>query len=185
VVEGAWNPAAALAACPTMPWSGNVWRIHKQKYPATDPGGSLKVTGRYHRGLDQFTSTDTWLALYVALNPETCMGELLRHFSPELYPLLNSYRLTELAVDLRSVADCRDPEVLGLSIADIVDDVDFSTTHRLGEAAYRSGSEGMLVPSATALGDNLVVFTTNLHPGSRIHVLSTREPRLYVQRSQV
>jgi hypothetical protein len=43
--------------------------------------------------------------------------------------------------------------------------------------------EGLLVRSATRLGDNLILFPDNLRAGSRIEVVPSRDPRLFVQRS--
>ncbi len=42
--------------------------------------------------------------------------------------------------------------------------------------------EGLLVPSATGLGDNLILLPQNLSAGSRIAVVSSRDPRLHVER---
>ena len=102
VPEG-WDATAALAACPVVEWEGHVWRMHKQKYSATDPGGSRMVSGRYHRGLDQFPEDQVFSALYLATSPEVCLGELYRHITPELLPSLNNYRLSKLFVRLMTV----------------------------------------------------------------------------------
>jgi hypothetical protein len=61
-----------------------------------------------------------------------------------------------------------------------VHDTDYETTQALGAAANSRGLEGLLVPSATRLGDNLIVFPHNLRSESRIDVVSSRDPRLYV-----
>src|SRR5216683_2263188 len=90
----------AIASAPTLPWTGATWRAHRRKYIATDPGGSRRVSGRYHRGLDQFPEDQIWPALYLSLSPDVCLGEVFRHISPDLLPRLNDYRLTELRVEL-------------------------------------------------------------------------------------
>ncbi len=41
-----------------------------------------------------------------------------------------------------------------------------------------------LVPSATRLGDNLVLFPRQLRPDSRVSVVSSRDPQLYVSRGE-
>lgn len=156
--------------------------MHRQKYAGNDPGGALKVSGRFHRGKDHFASNDIWPALYLTLNPETCLGELIRHVTPELLPHLNGYRISELSVSLAAVADCRDIETLGVSLDLIVRDRDYSVTQQLGAAAVAAELEGMLVPSATALGDNLIVFTTQMRESSRLTVVGSRDPRLFVNR---
>lgn len=175
-----WDAGLAVSRCPVIPWQGAAWRIHRQRYVATDPGGSLKTSGRYHRGADRFAAEATWPALYLALSPETALGELVRHITPELLPHLNGYRISELAVTLEAVVDCRDAALLGVSPAALVDDRDLETTQQIGAAAVALGFEGVLVPSATALGDNLIVFPTNLRSGSKLDVMSGRDPRLFV-----
>ena len=163
-----------------MAWHGVAWRIHRRRYAATDPGGSLKVSGRYHRGSDRFAPEATWSALYLALSPETALGELVRHITPELLPHLNGYRISELAVTLEAVVDCRDAARLGLSPAALVEDRDLETTQQIGAAVDAAGFEGLLVPSATALGGNLVVFPAQLRERSRLDIVGSRDPRLFV-----
>ncbi len=43
----------------------------------------------------------------------------------------------------------------------------------------------MLVPSATLLGDNLIVFNRNLDESSRMTVVESVDPRLYVDWTDV
>jgi hypothetical protein len=40
--------------------------------------------------------------------------------------------------------------------------------------------EGILVPSATLLGDNLILLPQNFLPITQIEVISSRDPRLFV-----
>jgi hypothetical protein len=94
-------------------------------------------------------------------------------------PSLNDYRLSELSVRVRAVLDCRDPVPLGVRFDDLVHDTDYEATQAIGAAAFADGLEGLLVHSATRLGDNLILFPDNLRPGSRIEVVSSRDPRLY------
>jgi hypothetical protein len=42
--------------------------------------------------------------------------------------------------------------------------------------------EGLIAPSATRLGDDLILFPENLRAGSRVEIVSGRDPRLYVGR---
>ena len=114
--------------------------------------------------------------------PEICLGGIYRHLTPELLPFLNDFRLSELSASLQWVADCRDPSTLGLTSRGLSHDTDYRATQALGAAAYSSGLEGLLVPSATGLGDNLILFPQNLLTASRITVVSSRDPRLYVER---
>lgn len=178
-----WDAASAVAACPVLEWEGRAWRMHKRRYAADDPGGARKVSGRYNLGLDQFPEERAFGALYLALAPETCLGEITRHIAPVGIASLNDYDLSELSVSAGKVADSRDHEPLGLCPDNLLDDFDLSVTRALGAAAFESGLEGLLVVSATRLGDNLVLFPENLRPGSYVEAVSSREPHLYVDRS--
>jgi hypothetical protein len=103
--------------------------------------------------------------------------------SPESMPRLNTYRISEIEVELEMVIDCREIAALGISLDHLLNDLDYTVSQRLGAAALAMGAEGLLVPSATRLGDNLVVFPTQLRPDSRLDVVSSRDPLLYVERS--
>ena len=98
-------------------------------------------------------------------------------------PRLNEYRLSEIAIDLSFVIDCRDLTTLGITVGDLLSDLDYSTSQHIGAAAVSLGAEGLLVPSATRLGDNLIIFPDNLRSESRLEVISSRDPVLYVERS--
>lgn len=143
----------------------------------------MRVSGRYNRGLDRFSEEESFPALYLATSSEICLGEVLRHLSPELLPTLNDFRLSELLVEVGEVLDLRNPEkALGLSLQDLVHDTDYEAPQAIGSAAQSKGLEGLLVPSATRLGDNLILLPENLRAGSRIELISSRDPRLYVER---
>ena len=139
---------------------------------------------RFRRSSNRWSapSDQCWPALYLALGPEVCLGEILRHISPELLPRLNDYRISELALDLASIVDCRNLETLGLSPEDICHDTDYRLTQALSAAVVARNAEGLLAPSCTRLGDNLILFPTKLRVDSRLVVVSSRDPRLYVPR---
>ena len=103
--------------------------------------------------------------------------------SPKSMPRLNTYRLSEIEVELSKVVDCRNITALGISLDDLLNDLDYTVSQRIGAAALAMGAEGLLVPSATWLGDNLVVFPTQLCPDSRLEIVGSRDPVLYVERS--
>lgn len=176
-----WNARASLAAIQTESWKGHAWRFHRRRYDATDSSGSRIVSGRYHRAPGEFPDNEVWAALYLALSPEVGLGEVLRHFD-ELLPQLNEYRLSELEVELSAVLDCRDALALGLATADLIRDGDFVIAQEIAAEAIVRGAEGILVPSATQMGDNLVVFPDRLTGSSRLTLVGSRDPRLYVPR---
>jgi hypothetical protein len=93
---------------------------------------------------------------------------------------LNEYRLSELEVELSVVLDCRDALALGLATADLIHHGDFLITQEIAAEAIVRGADGILVPSATQMGDNLVVFPDRLTGSSRLTLVSSRDPRLYV-----
>ena len=138
--------------------------------------------GRYHRPDNPGLGESGWQALYLALAPETCIGEILRNTPPDLMRNLNSYRLSEIEVLLVAVIDCRAVTSFGISMDNLTGDHNYETTQRIAQSAVQTSSEAILVPSATRLGDNLVIFPDNLKPGSRIEVVASRDPALYVER---
>ena len=172
----------AVASRPLGPWRGTAWRMHARRYAPLDPGGALLFSGRYHRGRDRFPPDETWPALYLALGPEICLGEVLRHLTPERLSRLNDYRLSEIALDLTATLDCRDATAFGLPHDALLHDTDHRVTQELAAAAVAHGVEGLPVPSATLLGDNLVVFPASLGSGSRLEAVAARDPRLFVPR---
>jgi hypothetical protein len=90
--------------------------------------------------------------------------------------------LSSLSVSLGVVLDLTDPDSYGLDLADVHDDFDYAITQEIGQAALMMGAEAILVPPASHVGTNLVIFTEQLRPGSTMEVLSTMHPRLYVRR---
>ena len=177
-----WSAHKAVAAIQPQPWKSHAWRFHHHRYSATDASGSLQVSGRYHRASREFPEDQSWVALYLALSPEASLGEVMRHFGPDLLPQLNEYRLTELDVEVEAVLDCRDARALGLAADALVGDYDFTVTREIAAAAIAKEAEGILVPSATGLGENLVVFASQLRSSSRLAVVESRDARLYIPR---
>ena len=168
-----WNASRVVAACPIIPWNGQVSRFHSRRYGATDPGGSLVYPGRYHDG---------WPALYTCLRPEAAVGEFLRHSSAGALRRLAIMRLSKLSVEVEAILDCRDAAAMDLSPDDLLHDTDYRLTQQIGAASIALGVEGILVPSATLLGDNIVFWVSQLRSRSRIVVISSEDPRLYVPR---
>jgi hypothetical protein len=110
------------------------------------------------------------------------MGEIDRHLSPSTLETLAGRCLSELAVQVEAVLDCRDTTRLGLSFEDLCDDIDYRIPRAVAAAAIARGAEGLLVPSATGLGDNLIVFVDSMGPNSRLDVLRKTPMRLHVAR---
>ena len=178
-----WNPRQAIGSLLVAPWTGPVWRAHRQRYDALDHGGSLLVSGRYHRGRDSFPDEQVFPTLYLALAPEICLGGIIRHVTPATLARFNDYRLSEIRVTLTAVLDLRDPAPLGVPIDAVLDDTDYTIPQALAAAARERGAEGLIVPSATRLGDNLIVFPDRLQAASELVVVASRDPRLYMERT--
>ncbi|MGH2586197.1 MAG: RES family NAD+ phosphorylase [Dehalococcoidia bacterium] len=158
---------------------GSAWRGHNRRYDATDHGGSLNTTGRYHRGPDQYPAGPVWPALYLSLAPHTAVLEIDRQFSSTTWENRRNYRFTELAVTLSAILDCRDVGTLGLTLDHLCDDYDWSIPQALAAAARDIHAEGILVPSATRWGDNLIVFPDLRRPSSSFEIVRFHEPQLY------
>lgn len=178
--------AAELAASPIGAWRGTAWRFHRRRYAADDPSGSLRFPGRFHRG---------WPALYLSLRSHVAQGEISRHLTRDTFPLLrDAYRLTEFRVVLEDVhffaepPDFLDSTLATISGGDLCRDVDFAAAEpivgqRLAAAAFDRGTEGILVPSCTGYaGGNLVLFPGHLRHGSRVDIVRSEDPTLYVER---
>ena len=189
MVDASPDWLSAVQACRIVPWSGTAWRFHSQRYTAASHGGSLKVTGRYHRGRDHYPEAETWPALYLALKPHIALGERLRHTTPELLASLNGQRLSELRLGLHRVIvgchlpDCARSAIPGMTADDLCRPHDYATTHQVAAAARTMGVEGMLVPSCTEFaGGNLVVFPDLLDAHSTIEVVRSEDPTLFIGR---
>jgi len=99
--------------------------------------------------------------------------------------MLGDYRLSELRVDVRAVINCRDTSALGLTVDALCHDSNYSVPRQLARAAIAVGAEGVLVPSATRLGDNLVLFPRTRREGSTLAVVQSVDPRIYIDRAAV
>ncbi len=173
-----WNARNAVAACPIVPWHGLVWRSHRRIRAAMDPRGSVIVSGRYHRGQDLFAPDQAWRALYTALGRDVSLAEAVRSTEAATIDRLNDLRITELTASLSAVLDCRDPTIMGLTIDDLCHDRDWDVTQEIGAAALGRGVEGVLVPSATRLGDNLILFPDQFRETTRIREVGSVDPKL-------
>ena len=181
------NVPNAVAGLSLERWRGLVWRMHSIRYEPTSVRGSELSSGRYHRARAQVPTGRVWPALYTALDLGTSIGEATRNVGVAGTAALKGRRLTELRVELGLVLDLREPALLDLTLDAMIEDRDYSVPHaptstqRLALAALDRGAEGILVPSATLLGPNLVILTDNLLSSSRVEVLRFIDPRLHAE----
>ena len=181
-----WDATAAVNACRTIPWSGEVWRCHGRAYPGDSAAGSLTVTGRFNRGRDRYPAHDTWPALYAALAQHVALGERIRHTTPEALRSLGNQRISRLSIDLHVVlvacapSGCADVGVPGLSWEDLRHPADYTKTHEFARVA-RGSVEALLVPTCTRFPEgNLIIFPDRLLPRSGVHLLDSQDPDLFV-----
>lgn len=175
---------ARLNAIEPGTWQGSAWRMHASRYSADDPGGAFKYSGRYHRGKDLFSEDQVFPALYLATAPEVTLGEKQRHLTSANLPQMRHQVLSELHVSLQAACDIRGPEGIGISSESLMDDHNYTFPQSVSAALRDRGAEALLVPSATLLGANLVVFSDRLLAGSSLEVIASRETRLYVESSK-
>jgi hypothetical protein len=175
-----------LLTCPIIAWGGEVWRVHGRRFAATDAGGSLIVSGRYHRGRDSFPNDEVFAALYTSAGADVATWEMIRHSKStsglSMWQRFVERDLSKLHMTLQAVLDIRNPSPAGLSL-DALTGEDYALPQAIAAAAHADGLEGLLVPTATAVGEigadfNVVIFTTSLRPGSEIRFLEKRTPNL-------
>jgi hypothetical protein len=177
---------AAIRDCPVQPWTGEVWRCHSRKYRGDDPGGSIRTTGRFHRGPDKFPVSESWPALYTGLALHVALGERLRHTTPETLSQLGNQRISRLRVELQAVlvlcapAGCAETGIDGLELETLCDPVDYRRCQQIAVIA-REVAEALIIPSCTRFAEgNLVIFPDRLLPESSILVEETQDPDLFI-----
>lgn len=176
----------ALRSCPEVDWEGEVWRVHTRRYPAMDPGGSLRSQGRWHRGGKTFPPDQVFATLYTAVSDAVATWEYIRHSRrpdpDEMWLRFTSVTLSRLHIRLSAVLDLRDPSRAGLAVEDLLGP-DYTLPQAIGAAAFAQQLEGLLVPSATGVGEsgrdfNVIIYTGNLRPGSTITFIESKTPNL-------
>ena len=164
-------------------WRGPVFRSHGPIYAGDDARGSIRSSGRYHVGHDmppELRHRPPWPALYTSLDLGVCTWERIRHLDADPQLALTTLRglvISQLDIQLNRVVDLRDPSAVHLAYDDLCGP-DCALPRSLAAAALDLGIEGLLTPSATGLGLNLVILVTNLDPASTISVIGTVAPRL-------
>jgi RES domain-containing protein len=176
-----WNARQAVDAAVLMPVKQAVWRGHRRRYAALDHGGSLRSSARFHRAAVDFPAGPAWSALYTGFDLAVAVSELQRNVRSEE---LDQYRFTEIWVQLEAVLDCRNLAALGLTEADIFHDTDFETPRALAAAAIERQVEGIVVPSASRLGDNRVIFPHLVRATSVVVEVRSIDPVL-IKRSTI
>lgn len=184
-----WSARDIVSRLTVEAWASEAWRWHSARRDPVSVRGSEIVSGRYHRARAQAPTGPVWRALYLGLSTGACLGEAMRYLGSAGARGTIGRRLTKLQVSLTRVLDLRDASRLGLIQDDLTADQDWSVPHppsitqQLAHAAMEQGVEGLLVPAASLVDNNLVILSDNLLPASAITVDSYVNPRLYVDRS--
>jgi hypothetical protein len=167
----------AIEAAAAGPFQGRVWRVHWREVAGDDWSLSLRTSGRYHRGLDLFAPGQAFAALYTSLAPEIAIWEMVRRSAARNLAYLRNNVLTEIEVDLERVLDVSNPSAIGATRRDL-SGPDLEGCQQIAATARSLRLEGLLlIPSATLLGPNLVLFPDNLaSPGSLRIERSTELP---------
>lgn len=127
--------------------------------------GSLEHGGRYN-------VKNVFGALYLGKSPQVCQEEMRRGKKRTERMLL-----AKVKVSLRRVLDLTDDKILsalGVEREALMRAQDYEPTRRIAKLARDSGIEGLVVPSVTQMGSNLVIFMDKLLPDSKVRVLKKK-----------
>lgn len=156
---------AAIVPHESVAFSGSVYRVVpgglRDKILSTE--GNRYYPGRYH------IAGETGI-LYTSLERDLAIRELGRHAARA--NLQGGFAAGRIRVKLQKVLDMTQAAVLaklGLSKEALVSP-DCSITQAISHQARKTGFQGLLVPSATGSGVNLVIFENNLAEGCLIEV---------------
>jgi len=147
----------------SVPFSGIVFRHVGRERDCLSGDGARNRGGRWN-------PPNSFPTLYTALTELTAAAEFRRLSKAQnLDPIgLLPRKVCRLRVALSRVVDLRKPHnrtVLGLELIqpDVI--VPFQQT---GQAVHQLGLEGLLAPSATGVGEVLIIYQLNLDAESRV-----------------
>ena len=175
-MKGLRDPADIVASSVLQPWSGRVWRCHHRSRAALNADGSLSGGGGRFNAGSASDLKPPFRALYTSVESAAALLEVVRHLgyrSADARAVvalrdLALRALTQLHVSLQRVFDWSPAAAFADALRN-----DFSYRHsqELAVAAVAAGAEGVLVPSATGIDSNLVIFVESLGDGSRIDLV--------------
>lgn len=145
--------------------STSCYRIVSQKYDALNTNGSLLYFGRY--------GNKDFLVLYTADSEEVCQAEQARKTKIKTKLI---YKIAKLNVRFRKIIDLtseKNIKRLNIQKEDLIDD-NWDLTQHIATLAYQKGYEGLLVPSATGKGNNIILFPDNFSKNSIIKKIAEK-----------
>lgn len=136
-------------------------------------GPSFTYGGRYNQAGE-------FGALYLSEAPAICEKEKLRQAGdqPELLPPRVAGAIEVDIVEVLDLTDEDNVKALGFSGRDLVDLLNMTLPRDIPETARRLGIQAQVVPSAVALGKNLVIFEESLSdPQCKVRLIRTEKWR--------
>lgn len=145
-------------------YAGSLFRhVAAGRHPLSG-AGARSLGGRWN-------PRQSFAALYLAAEKATVEAEFRRMANrqgrnPRQFLPRRIYRIE---VELQSVVDLTQPELLPETLRDVdLSSDDLAVTQAIGEAAQYLGREAILAPSAAGEGEVLAVFIDRLLPDSRV-----------------
>jgi RES domain-containing protein len=156
-----------------------IWRCHRAGYPADSAGGSLRISGRFHKATDTSPAHETWPALYSACSAAIALGEVVRNIQDDFSNRLVDLHMSKMDARFSRVLIAHDqthhqPQYMpGLNFDQVCRTFDYQITQEFARMS-REIAEAILVPSCTRFPEgNLVIFTDRLDASSTITVVDT------------
>jgi RES domain-containing protein len=154
-----------LASGTATPWRGNVFRVMLNDFPPD----------RENTRGARWNPPET-PAIYTCLEPSVCIAEVEYGLSRQPTPVKPDLRKTlyEISVSLSAVLDIT--EVLfslggiGIDLSHLHAD-DMKISQEIGRLVTWFGYDGLLVPSARGIGNNLVIYPGRAREGYRFEVI--------------
>src|SRR4030067_2806071 len=160
----------ALSSLTTVSFERSVYRVvverFKDKVLSTE--GNRFFPGRYH------LSGEGGI-LYTSLTKEITIKEIERHASRAM--LQERLVIAKINIRLDKVFDLTQAstlKILGLSKNDLISP-DYPMSQAISMIAREAGLRGLILPSATSGGNNLIIFENNLGKGCLIEIDDIRE----------
>jgi hypothetical protein len=154
----------ALEAHEGISFKGHVWRIVRQD---RDPLQGYPAAARWDPG--------TFDVLYTSLSREGALEEIYFHLTrqPVFPSKINSiiHRISVRTQRTLRFADVAALQGLGVAI-DAYEDLSYTRTQEIGDAAAFLGFDGILAPSARWSCQNLIIFTERFGPAD-LNVVET------------
>lgn len=167
-----------LARAPTVRLACTAFRNQPPGFDPRSGAGARRRGGRFNR-------PNGFPVLYLALSAETAGAELRRGAQEMGLPIaaVLPRELFQYDVELDRVIDLRDQatrDAVRASLDELLA-ADRTRSHQIGEAALRLGIQALVCPSATGIGDVLVVFVDNLGSGTcEPHLVTTWVTEVHV-----